>query len=603
MINVSVFSRITHKVATLFVLALSLLFVANVANASKRVALVIGNSAYKNAAPLKNPRNDAEDLAAKLSSLGFDVVGGFDLDSRGFRDKVREFGEKLRGAEVAMFFYAGHALQVNGRNFLAPVNTDIRHEGDLDFETIPMDFVQRQMERETKTVLLFLDACRDNPLARNLRKSSRSTGNVRGLARDTNSSEGTFIAFATQPNNVALDGDGRNSPFTTALLSNIDRPGVEISTLMTDVRRQVFEATKEQQIPWINSSLLGRFYFKGGEDRSSENQVASLEKQSDTATDIRPVKQAIGVNQLATKSDTPVVSKKDETDKLLSMRLEQLAWEAVKDSKDTDELQAFVNAYGDGFFGDLARLRLARIKKAAETKVASLETRKIQVEKTLRDNPEDQVKTAVLKESETAHPKEMTRDATRQIQTELNRLGCVAGRPDGLWGKKSTRAVRNYAKFAKVQLATLQPTYDLLDQLRGHTSSICPAPRRVVKKQAKTCQAGQKLSRKGNCYWPKSKVRTRVKGIAQCQPGQQVSRNGNCFWPNREVQQQPGVIVQRRQPHHNTGQGRVVQQRQPQIIHQQRQPQIIQQQPPQRQNNGLLGGVIGGVIGCVLGAC
>jgi len=312
------------------------------------------------------------------------------------RDKVREFGEKLRGADIAMFFYAGHALQVNGRNYLAPVNTDIRHEGDLDFETIPMDFVQRQMERETKTVLLFLDACRDNPLSRNLRKSSRSTGSVRGLARDDNASEGTFIAFATQPNNVALDGDGRNSPFTTALLANIDRPGVEISTLMTDVRREVFEATKEQQIPWINSSLLGRFYFKGGEAKSTANQVASLENQSATVTDISPVKQTVGMNQLAKKTFTPTASKKNETDKLLSMRLEQLAWEAVKDSRDTDELQAFVNAYGNGFFGDLAKLRLARIAKKAKTEVASLDTRKIHVEKTLRDNPEDGVKTAVL---------------------------------------------------------------------------------------------------------------------------------------------------------------------------------------------------------------
>ena len=385
-----------------------------------------------------------------------------------------------------------------------------------------------------------------------------------------------------------------------ALLANIDRPGVEISTLMTDVRREVFEATKEQQIPWINSSLLGRFYFKGGDVNSTANQVASLETQSVTATDISPVKQTVGSNQLAKKIISTTAARNNETDKLLSMRLEQLAWEAVKDSKDTDELQAFVNAYGSGFFGDLAKLRLARIKKAAETQVASLETRKIHVEKSLRDKPEDQVKTAVLKVSKSPHPKEMTREVTREIQAELNRLGCVAGRPDGLWGRKSTRAVGNYAKFAKIQLATLQPTYELLDQLRGHTSSICPAPRRVAKKRAKTCKAGQRLSRKGNCFWPKTK---KVKGVAQCQPGQQVSRKGNCFWPNRQAQQQPGVIVQQRQPQSNTGQGRVIQQRQPQVIVQQRRPQVIQQQP-QRRNNGLLGGIIGGaIIGCVLGGC
>ncbi|MCP4184296.1 MAG: peptidoglycan-binding protein [Hyphomicrobiales bacterium] len=135
------------------------------------------------------------------------------------------------------------------------------------------------------------------------------------------------------------------------------------------------------------------------------------------------------------------MSKNQETDKLLSMRLEQLTWEAVKDSKDPDELQAFVNACSNGFFGDLARLRLARIRKAAEAQVANLETRKILVEKSLRKKLEEQVKTAVLKDTKTTHPKVMTREATREIQAELNRLGCVAGRPDGLWGRKSTRAV------------------------------------------------------------------------------------------------------------------------------------------------------------------
>ncbi len=194
---------LARKLLVLSILTCFLAYGEGIANASKRVALVIGNSAYENATPLRNPRNDAEDLAEKLNSLGFEVVSGFDLDSRGMRDKVREFAQQLRGAEVAMFFYAGHALQVNGRNYLAPVNTDIRNESDLDFETIPMDFVQRQMERETKTILLFLDACRDNPLARNLRVSSRSSGAVRGLAREVNSSEGTFIAFATQPNNIS----------------------------------------------------------------------------------------------------------------------------------------------------------------------------------------------------------------------------------------------------------------------------------------------------------------------------------------------------------------------------------------------------------------
>lgn len=573
--NVPIFSYVAQKFAALLMIALSFSLISSVANASKRVALVIGNSAYEHAAPLKNPRNDAEDLSTKLKELGFEVVSGFDLDSRGMRDTVREFGTKLRGADVAMFFYAGHALQVNGRNYLAPVNTDIRHEGDLDFETIPMDFVQRQMERETKTVLLFLDACRDNPLSRNLRKSSRSTGGTRGLARETNSSEGTFIAFATQPDNVALDGDGRNSPFTQALLQNIGRPGIEISTLMTDVRRQVFEKTDEQQIPWINSSLLGRFYFKGGED---SKQVASLGNDKVTTTDASPEPAPIAkVQPVAPKAPTSAPS----SDQLLSMRVEQLAWEAVKDSQNVDELAAFIKSFGNGFFGDLAKLRLARIEKSksANTKVASLKdtdvSRKIEVEKVIRDAP------PVL-------PKVVTRNTTRQIQAELNRIGCSVGSADGLWGKKSTRALSKYSKHAKVRLASLQPSHELLQQLRGNRTRICPAPVAppvVIRKQVKTCQPGQKLSRKGNCYWPK------VKQARTCQPGQRLSRKGNCYWPR----QQPQPQVVRQAP------------RQQVIIHQpQPQPRVIVRQPqpqPRRRNNGLLGGAISGAIGGLIVNC
>lgn len=512
--NALKFSYVAQKTATILVVALSFVMMTSIANASKRVALIIGNSAYEHAPALKNPRNDAEDLADKLKELDFEVVSGFDLDSRGMRDKVREFGVKLRGADVAMFFYAGHALQVNGRNYLAPVNTDIRHEGDLDFETIPMDFVQKQMERETKTVLLFLDACRDNPLSRSLRQSSRSTGGTRGLARGSDSSEGTFIAFATQPNNVALDGSGRNSPFTTALLSNISRPGIEISVLMTDVRRQVFEQTDEQQIPWINSSLLGRFYFNGDQNSVENAKVASLSDDAKTATDASP--------EVATKTITASQAKpSSETDRLLEMRLEQLAWDAVKSSSDTDELRAYIKAYGNGFFGDLAKLRLAKIEKKAAQKappakqqeVASLQpteiARKIEVEKAIRAEPVAPAERIVTKE------------ITRQIQHELGRIGCSAGNPDGLWGRKSIKAVNLYARHAKIRLATVQPTHDLLDQLRTFNTRICPLPVAppvsappARRKQAKVCKSGQKLSRKGNCYWPKVKQAKRRKNKA-----------------------------------------------------------------------------------------
>ena len=231
---------------------------------ARRVALVIGNSAYEHAVPLENPKNDADALAAVLERLDFEVVKGIDLKRSEFEKTVRNFSRTVRGAEVALLFYAGHGLQVNGLNYLAPIDARLTDEADLDFETVQLATILKQMEREAKTNLIFLDACRDNPLAKNLARSmgTRSVSVGRGLAR-VNSGIGTLIAFATEPGNVALDGEGANSPFTTALLSHIETPGLDIAQLMRRVRRDVMTLTAERQVPWNNSSLTGDFYFSG----------------------------------------------------------------------------------------------------------------------------------------------------------------------------------------------------------------------------------------------------------------------------------------------------------------------------------------------------
>jgi hypothetical protein len=227
-------------------------------NDGSRVALVIGNGRYRHAAVLTNPANDAADIAATLRKLGFDVVEGRDLDKRAMEDKAREFGRKLEKASLALFFYAGHGLQVGGKNYLAPIDAKLERPGDLSFETIDVAQILAQMEAEQRVNLVFLDACRDNPLARTLARSlgTRSAVVGRGLAT-IQSAVGTMIAYATQPDNVALDGDGRNSPFTTALLKHIATPGLEISSLMKRVRAEVIAATRRKQVPWDHSSLVG----------------------------------------------------------------------------------------------------------------------------------------------------------------------------------------------------------------------------------------------------------------------------------------------------------------------------------------------------------
>lgn len=241
-----------------------MLLVAGPAAAQKRVALVIGNSAYLNALALANPANDASDIGEALKDTGFELILGLDLDKRGFDAKVREFSRLLPQAEAGVLFYAGHGLQVAGRNYLVPIDARLQTERDLDFETVSLEFILRQMEldREGKTNIVFLDACRDNPLARNLARSmgTRSASIGSGLAQ-VQTGVGTFIAYSTQPGNVALDGHGRNSPFTAALLDGLKEPGRNLTAVMIEVRRQVLASTSGKQVPWDHSALTGDFYF------------------------------------------------------------------------------------------------------------------------------------------------------------------------------------------------------------------------------------------------------------------------------------------------------------------------------------------------------
>ena len=251
--------------------------------AGHRVALVIGTGAYKNAGTLANPKNDATDMQAALKAYGFKVILGIDLDKRGLDGKVREFTRLLANADDAVFFYAGHGLQVSGQNYLVPVDAKLEGERDLEFEAMRFDFVLRQMElnRETKTNIVFLDACRNNPLTRNLARSmgTRSASIGQGLAQ-VDAGVGTFVSFSTQPGNVALDGTGRNSPFAGALTKRIMEPGRNLNAVMIEVRKDVLAATSGKQVPWDHSALTGDFYFDPSAARTASSTSASARRPS-----------------------------------------------------------------------------------------------------------------------------------------------------------------------------------------------------------------------------------------------------------------------------------------------------------------------------------
>ena len=225
--------------------------------AEHRVALVIGNAAYHYTAPLQNPVHDARDMARVLTALQFQVLLKTDATLETMADAIFAFGEQLKGGGVGLFYYSGHGLQVKGENYLIPIDANVGREDDIKRKTInARDILDKMDEAKSHLNLVFLDACRNNPFPRSVRAVSR------GLA-GMNAPSGTLLVFATNPDNVASDGTGRNGVYTKYLLQYIIQPGLEVGMLLRRVRTAVKEETGGQQVPWENGSIEGEFYFNG----------------------------------------------------------------------------------------------------------------------------------------------------------------------------------------------------------------------------------------------------------------------------------------------------------------------------------------------------
>lgn len=350
------------------------------AHAERRVALVIGNSAYEHTASLANPKNDADAVAASLERLGFEVLKGLDTNIHQMIGLVRDFSRALEGADVALFYYAGHGLQVDGTNYLAPVDAELNDQADLDFGTVKLSSILRQMDRHRAANLVFLDACRDNPLSKTLARSmsvGRSVDFGRGLAR-VEAGIGTMIAYATQPGNIALDGDNGegHSPFTKALLTHMETPGLDIGNMMIKVRKDVIAATKQKQVPWDHSSLTGQFYFKPDGKEKTE-QVAAVD----------PVDTMTMTTRSANDGNVQIARTRLEAEQ---SAMELSFWNTVKDSNDPDLLQTYLDRFPEGVYADLARVLIARASRdtAEDTSdVTRLNTQEPPPEDTQQDEP------------------------------------------------------------------------------------------------------------------------------------------------------------------------------------------------------------------------
>lgn len=224
----------------------------------RKVALVLGNSSYSWGGSLVNPKNDAEDMNQTLRDLGFEVMSYKDVSLRTFNDALDEFGRRMNGAEVALFFYAGHGVQLEGENYLIPTDARLQSSGEVKYECVPVGKLLAKMESaRTKTNILLLDACRNNPFERSWSRSVNGNG-LKAMDAPT----GTFIGFATSPNTTASDGDGRNGTYTSAILQHIKSPNLTLDQIFNRVNKSVQDYSKGRQIPWKASSLSDDFYFK-----------------------------------------------------------------------------------------------------------------------------------------------------------------------------------------------------------------------------------------------------------------------------------------------------------------------------------------------------
>lgn len=321
------------------VIAVTALFLASGALAQRppaqvgeqRVALVIGNAAYKEA-PLRNPVNDATDMARALREMGFAVTLRTNATHKEMEQAIQQFGLDIRRGGVGLFFFAGHGIQSSRSNYLVPIGANIQSEADLKFQSVDSGWVLAQMEDARNRVnIVVLDACRNNPYARSFRSAAR------GLAI-MDAAKGSFIAFATAPGDVAQDGAGRNGTYTKHLLASLRHPDSDIFQVFSRAGQAVAQETKEQQIPWFNSSLTGRFQFRSG----TESQVAS----------VAPSTAAIPAADPAA--------------------VELAFWDSIKTSTSRADFEEYLRQYPDGHFAGLARNRLKSLAPAPPAQVATI---------------------------------------------------------------------------------------------------------------------------------------------------------------------------------------------------------------------------------------
>jgi uncharacterized caspase-like protein len=407
-----------HAIKALFwVLLAALLLLPADALADKRVALVIGNSNYVNVRRLPNPENDATAVAALFRNAGFDVVEAHNnMGGNAMRRALRNFSDTARNSDIAVVYYAGHGIEVDGANYLLPTDVVLERDIDVDDEAISIERIVRILEPAKRLRLVILDACRDNPFVSKMKRVSATRSIGRGLARVEPQSSDTLIAFAAKAGSTADDGDGTHSPFTAALLKHITMPGLDLRIAFGRIRDDVLKLTGNRQEPFVYGSLGGT---------TVSLVPPSPEKPAVVATPAAPAPPDAGA---LARSDYDLAAKVGTV----------AAWEA------------FLAAHPTGFYADLAKAQRDRTnapRTAAVQPPAATEVRK-----------------------PTVDPAE----TTQLVHKELSRLGCYSGDINDRWGRPSRRAMEQFNRHSGLKLEVGAASTDTLAALRDKTERVCP---------------------------------------------------------------------------------------------------------------------------------
>lgn len=490
------------------------------AHAEKRVALVMGNSAYKSAPRLANPVNDASLVGGMLKKAGFDQVDvKLDLNAAEMRRALRDFGGKAREADVAVVYYAGHGIELDGTNYLIPVDATLETDSDVLDETLPLERTLFAVEPAKQLRLVILDACRDNPFAKTMKRTMAARAIGRGLAKVEPTSPNTMIAFAAKAGSMASDGDSRNSPFATALVERLPTPGLDLRKAFGFVRDDVLKNTGYKQEPYVYGSLGGddvplvaakpvaagaqaspqdsirRDYelalqagnrdaweaflqaypdgFYAGLARAQLKKVAAEEAGAAATEKARQAEDAKArlAAERASKAEqekAAAAAKAAEDAKGAAEKAKQIeeAKAAAAEQRRKDAEAAVAKALADKQAAEKALAdRIAGDKAAAELAA------KQAVERKAQDGGEQKVAAIAPASTPPAMPPQET---AKLVQSELRRVGCLTASADGDWNASSQRSLTLFNKYAGTKFDAKLASFDALDAIKAKPGRVCP---------------------------------------------------------------------------------------------------------------------------------